>query len=144
MHSFSRSPLCALALLALGSCADAPRATTCADRTGGALVTFDIVGQTFRVWVTDGPFIDEALAQLGGAGARVPIFGTLVAGSDVCEPSYGFHVDPADVSFADAAIELCDGTPMYVDENFASWQTSVGTYCPWSANVVAVDDRRAP
>ena len=35
----------------------------------------------------------------------------------------------------DFSVELCDGTPRYLDDNLDEWLASVGHYCPWSAYV---------
>lgn len=36
-------------------------------------------------------------------------------------------------------IELCDGTPAMIDDDLETWLTSVGSFCPWSAQVIAVE-----
>jgi len=91
--------------------------------------------------VTDGAFIDEARRHLAAGTGRIPIFGTLLDGTD-CDAQWTWHVDPADAIFADAAIELCDGLPSGIEANKAYWLGTVGSYCPWYARVSAVDDRR--
>lgn len=113
----------------------------CADRTGGALITFDIVGQSFTVWITNSTFIDAAITQTQTGMYQLPVFNTVLAGMD-CDPQWDFHVDPEQVGFADFAIELCDGTPQYVNENLAEWMSTVVEYCPWAGQVQSVDDRR--
>ena len=47
-----------------------------------------------------------------------------------------------DMTFADLAIELCDGCPSHIEDDKTYWIETVGQYCPWSARVTAVDDRR--
>jgi hypothetical protein len=37
--------------------------------------------------------------------------------------------------FADAAVEVCDGLPSYVEANLGTWAGA--NYCPWGARVVA-------
>jgi len=120
-----------------------PPACLCADRTGGALITFGIVNESLTVWITDPVFIDRALELLATGTRQVPIFGTLLDGR-ACDPQWTWQVDPADVVFADAAIELCDGLPSHIEADKAYWLGTVRSYCPWSAVVRAVDDRRAP
>jgi hypothetical protein len=46
------------------------------------------------------------------------------------------------VSFADATIEVCDGLPSFVEADKDHWLNTVGEFCPWSAIVQTVDDRR--
>ena len=113
----------------------------CAARTGGALVSFSIQMQTLAVWVTDAAFIDRAKEILGGAPRQIPVFNTLVNGG-ACDLQWTWHPDPADVTFAQAAIELCDGLPSHVEADKDYWIGTVGAFCPWSAVVTAVDDRR--
>ena len=109
--------------------------------TGGADVTFRIVSESLTVWVTNGTFIDRAKQLLSTGTRQIPIFGTLLDGRD-SDPQWTWHPDPQNVSFADAAIEVCDGLPSYVEANKTYWLQTVGMYCPWSAVVTAVDDRR--
>ena len=109
----------------------------CADRTGGALVDFEIVEETLRVWIENTAFITEAERLLAAGETRVPVFDTLVDGTD-CDPQWSWHPDPVEVDFADFTIEICDAVPSYIEENEAEWFDSVGSYCPWSARVTAV------
>jgi len=113
----------------------------CSARTGGAMIRFGIQNESLTVWVTNGPFIDRAVQLLATGGRQVPIFGTLFDGA-ACDPQWTWHVDPQNVSFADAAIELCDGLPSHIEANKAYWLGTVKSYCPWSAVVTAIDDRR--
>jgi hypothetical protein len=64
--------------------------------------------------------------------------GPLRAGDGGFNAPWSWHFDPDEVRFAEAAIELCDGTPSYVEEHLADYPS----YCPWAAQVVAV--RPAP
>ena len=109
--------------------------------TGGAFVSFRIVNESLTTWITDGPFIDHAKELLAGAPFQLPIFGRLLDGRTV-DPQWTWHVDPGLVDFADAAIEVCDGLPSHIEADKEYWLQSVGLYCPWSAVVTGVDDRR--
>ena len=120
-----------------------PPACLCSDRAGGALITFGIVDESLTVWITDPVFIDRARELLATGTRQVPVFGTLLDGRG-CDPQWTWQVDPADVVFADAAIELCDGLPSHIEADKTYWLGTVRSYCPWSAVVRAVDDRRAP
>lgn len=113
----------------------------CSTLTGGALISFGIVEESLTTWITNGPFIDRAQELLATGGRQVPVFGTLLDGR-ACDPQWTWHADPQNVSFADAAIELCDGLPSHIEANKTYWLETVGSYCPWSAVVTAVDDRR--
>lgn len=43
---------------------------------------------------------------------------------------------------AEVTIELCDGTPSYLEARLDDWIAAVGYFCPWSARLVAVKDYR--
>jgi hypothetical protein len=113
----------------------------CATRAGGALVTFQIVTETLTVWVTNSAFIDEALELKNAGEQRIPSFEDLLEGSD-CDAQWSWHPDPGQVSFADFTIELCDGLPSHIEDDKTYWLGTVDSYCPWSAQVVDVVDRR--
>ena len=117
-------------------------AALCADRTGGALVSFRICdNETLRVWSTASEFIDQAAALLASGEQRIPVFGALLDGTD-CDAQWTWHPDAANQSFTELAIELCDGCPSHVEADKPYWFETVRQYCPWSARVVVVDDRR--
>jgi len=118
-----------------------PPPCLCGARTGGALIRFAIAGESLTVWVTSDAFIDRALELLASGGRQIPIFGTLLDATG-CDAQWSWQVDPLDVTFADAAIELCDGLPSHIEADRKYWLETVGSYCPWSAVVTAVDDRR--
>jgi hypothetical protein len=134
-----------LLVLLAGSCSSSHegRDDLCDDRTGGALISFDVVDESFTVWITDDAFIDEAQRLLDEGEQRVPSFTTLERGTD-CDSQWTWHVDPDDVEFADFTIELCDGLPSHIEDDLDYWVDTVGSYCPWGGVVTAVDDRRAP
>jgi len=113
----------------------------CSAQSGGALVRFGIVGESLTVWVTNDAFIDRAKQLLATGTRQIPVFNTLLDGG-ACDPQWTWHVDPQNVTFADAAIELCDGLPSHIEANKTYWLGTVGSYCPWAAVVAAVDDRR--
>jgi hypothetical protein len=117
-------------------------AALCAERSGGALITFAMCDETLTVWSTAPAFIDQALALLAAGEQLIPSFETLRDATD-CDAQWSWHVDPAAMSFAELAIELCDGCPSHIEDDKDYWLGTVGQYCPWSARVVAVDDRRA-
>jgi hypothetical protein len=119
-----------------------PAAPPCAARTGGALISFALCeGETLTVWSTADAFITEALALLASGDRRIPVFGTLRDDTD-CDPQWTWHPAPADMAFAEFTIELCDGCPSHIEADTPYWFDTVRQYCPWSARVTAVDDRR--
>ena len=48
---------------------------------------------------------------------------------------WSWHIDPATLEFADVTTEVCDGLPSYVEDG----TLTSDTYCPWSADVIAID-----
>lgn len=116
----------------------------CADRTAGAFVTIRTGDEkTIKMWITDHRFIDTAVELVKDpAKDLVPTFEVLL-GSD-CDLEHSWHVDPVKVEWSESAIELCDATLSYIDENPQRWIDEVRIFCPWTAQVVSVEDRRAP
>jgi len=114
---------------------------SCASRTGGAVITFAICERTLTVWSTAPGFIDEAIALLAAGEQRIPVFAALLDGAD-CDAQWSWHPDPGEMSFADFTIELCDGCPFHIEDDKPYWLDTVDQYCPWTAQVTAVDDRR--
>ena len=111
---------------------------------GGVLATFHVVGEQFRIWVTNDSTISQLLdLRAGRSDASIPN-GPLLAGSGQASHNdpWSWHLDPDSTSMAFATIEVCDGLPSFVEENLAEWLASVGQYCPWSARLVRLDDFR--
>jgi hypothetical protein len=77
----------------------------------------------------------ETVAQmrdaLAGRRSGFPA-GPLRRGDGGFNGPWSWHLDPAQTRFVDAAIEVCDGTPSYVEAHVADFPT----YCPWGARVV--------
>lgn len=111
---------------------------------GGVLATFRTTNQTFKVFVTRPATIDALHAlQRGQATASIPNGRILRgAGAGSHNAPYSWHLDPADVDMADATIELCDGTPSYVEAHLTEYVDVIGRYCPWGAMLVALQDFR--
>lgn len=102
----------------------------------GALVTFRVENETFRVHLTTDEEIRGAELALGSGPAKIPN-GRLVTGADVNE-GYNWHL--VDVTFAEVTIEVCDGLPSEVQR--AGVNFGGGRYCPWSAKVMSIDYAR--
>ena len=101
----------------------------------GAVVTFAVGGETFRVALTDPEQVAAARAAQSGAAARIPI-GRLVAGAQV-NAGWNWHLE--DLVFAEVTIELCDGRPSDVQREGV--QFGGGQFCPWAATIVRIDER---
>jgi hypothetical protein len=114
--------------------------TSCAELTGGALITFQVCGDLFTLWITRRPFLEEARHVLATGRSRIPIF-SLVDGQH-CDPRWTWHVDPDTAVFVDASTELCQGCPAFLERDKAYWINKVKNYCPTTVAVIQVDDRR--
>jgi hypothetical protein len=124
-------------LSACGGPADDPLA-------GGIVATFRVSSEEFRIWVTAPSTIDQLLAlEVGQGHATIP-GGRVVRGAGQADHNapWSWHVDPEDVAMVEAAIELCDGVPSYLEQHLDDWIEHVVQYCPWSASLVDLDDHR--
>ena len=143
MNTTARAAVPCVAALLLFACSDDP-AQAPDPLDGGILATFSVEGETFRVWTdVDATIADILALQAGQSSATIPN-GTLVRGAgpgDFNAP-YSWHIDPTDLQMAELTIEVCSGTPSYVEANVDEWVDVVGQYCPWSAELVAVEDHR--
>jgi hypothetical protein len=110
---------------------------------GSAVIaTFDVGGETFRVRIENPATIEQVRALERGESAATIPNGKLLAGADGNEP-WSWHLDPVDIEMAEMTIELCDGTPPMVEADLDYWLGTVGRYCPWSAQLVSVEDAGA-
>lgn len=103
---------------------------------GSVVVTLDVVGETYRIELTDPADIEIARKLLAGEPAPAIPSGVVVRGDPGVNTGYSWHIDPATVEFADMAIEVCDGRPSDVEAN----EITSDRFCPWSAKVVAIDE----
>ena len=139
--------LASLALVALSACTsdEEPTVTpTPHPLAGGVLATFDVTGQQFKVWVTNEETIEDLEAlQSGESTANIPngLVQTGPGQGDHNAP-YSWHMDPENISMAETTIELCDGSPDYIEENLQEWMDTVERYCPWGAELVGLEDHR--
>jgi hypothetical protein len=124
-------PITAVALtLMLVACDDAPTAPS-----SEAVVTFRVASETFRVLLTSAAQLAAARAAQAGGPARIPV-GRIVAGTQV-NTGWSWHLE--NVTFAELAIEVCDGLPSHVEREGTRF--GAGSYCPWSAVVVQIEER---
>jgi hypothetical protein len=100
----------------------------------GALVTFRVADETFRVHLLDERQIDAAHQAANGGQARIPN-GRVVAGTGV-NVGWSWHLE--DVEFAEVTTELCDGRPSDVEREGATF--GGGRFCPWIARVNSIEE----
>lgn len=111
---------------------------------GGVLATFDVVGEEFKVWVTNANTIDQILAlEAGESQAGIPS-GRILHGPGQGDHNapWTWHLDPEDIEMAEMTIGGCDAAPNYVEANVDEFVDVVQRYCPWSAQLVSVEDFR--
>lgn len=93
--------------------------------------------EAFRVRTQSAAVIAQTRAQLAKPAAERTLFpiGPLATGNGGYNLNWGWHY--TDYTLTETAIELCDGTPSYVQANLTEWLATVKSYCPWPAYVVA-------
>jgi hypothetical protein len=99
----------------------------------------EVEGQEFKIRVSDASTIADLEERLDSGEAGV-ILGELVEGDGGYNEPWSWHLDGATIEVADVAIEVCDGTPSMIEDDLEYWLETVGTYCPWGAEVISMDD----
>jgi hypothetical protein len=100
--------------------------------------TIDVVGERFTLQATDPGTIQQLIDNYNGKN-NFHVTGTLVKGSGGFNSPWSWHLDPSSVRMAEISIELCDGTPSFVEKNLDYWLDTVHNYCPWGSKVVAIN-----
>ena len=100
----------------------------------GALVTFRVADETFRVDLLDERRINAAYQAANGGRARIPS-GRVVIGTGV-NVGWSWHL--VDVEFAELTTEVCDGRPSDVEREGVLF--GGGRFCPWTARVVSIEE----
>jgi hypothetical protein len=110
---------------------------------GGALATFEVEGERFRAWATNPQTIQDLHELQQGTRSRANIpNGRILRGPGRAghNAPYHRHLDPQDLTMAEVAIELCDGLPSYVEKDVDEFVNGVGSYCPWAAELVELQN----
>ncbi|HYE57150.1 MAG TPA: hypothetical protein VD948_01545 [Rhodothermales bacterium] len=102
------------------------------------VATFEVEVNKERFYVAMATEAQAAEARTHLASGREGVLhGALVRGNGGFNTGYRWHLDPASVSFPDAAIEVCDGRPRSdVESDLDYWINTVRYYCPWGAKIV--------
>ena len=109
---------------------------------GGIVVSFEVGGEVYNVFITDEEAIEEVFAvQRGDSQATIPS-GKLLRGSQCYNLPWSWHIDPEDIHMAESTIELCDGLPSHVEDKLGYWVDTVGRFCPWDARIIHIEDYR--
>lgn len=116
-----------------------------AELDGGVVATFQVGNSQFRAFVTNGDVIEQLYAlQRGEIQASIPVSNLLPGpGAGMHNAPWSWHLDPEQFGLAEMTIEVCDGTPQFVEEELDYWLNQVGQYCPWSAELVGIEDYRS-
>jgi hypothetical protein len=88
--------------------------------------------ETFVLRTSHPETIRLAHLALEGKSAAFPL-GPLRPGDGGWNAPWSWHLDPEETRMVEAAIEVCDGTPSYVEAHLEDFPT----YCPWGGRVVA-------
>jgi len=120
---------------------------SCSSPTGpdvqaGVLAEFDVNGERFSIFITNMQTATRVMDLWNGQStAKIPS-GRVVKGQVQYNKPWSWHIDGEDVTMAEVTIELCDGTPSYLEAHLDDWIQNVGYFCPWSARLVSVIDNR--
>ena len=110
--------------------------------SGGILVTFDVVGEQYSIFITNNETIEEVFAvQRGESQATIPN-GLIVDGAVFYNQPWSWHIDSEDIHMVEMTIELYDGVPSFVENELEYWLETVHRYAPWSATIEAIEDFR--
>jgi hypothetical protein len=115
-------------------------ATACGALPGsGVYATFRVGNDVFHVSITNANGINQAIALWRGQSmAKIPV-GAVECGNGTFNCGWSWRMKPDTVQFAEVTIEVCDGTPSYVQDHCADFARS---YCPWGAELTELRDCR--
>ena len=88
--------------------------------------------ETFVARIADPAAIVQFRQAMAGSRAGFPA-GPLRPGDGGFNSPWSWHLDPGETNLVEAAIEVCDGMPSYVETH----KSDFPTYCPWGARIVA-------
>lgn len=133
--------LLATLLLGLSACAEEPSPTS---KT--FLFVHTATGALFRAQTSVPEVIAQAQAELARPFQERSLFpnGRIARGHGGYNEPWSWHFVPDQWALAEVSIEVCDGTPEYVEANIAYFVDTLGQYCPWGARLVrSADEARA-
>jgi hypothetical protein len=110
--------------------------------SGGILATFDVEGEQYKIFVKNEVTIADILAlEKGESQAKIPN-GKLIGETVTYNAPWSWHIDPYDIQMAEFTIEACSGLPSHVEDDLDYWVNTLGRFCPWSAELVEIQDFR--
>ena len=107
------------------------------DPPGSVVATVRVAGtETYRIRLTEPKDVAVARELLAGAPAPgIPNGRVVRDGDGGVNTGYTWHIDAADIEWADSTVEVCDGLPSDVERGVVTSDR----FCPWSAKVIAID-----
>jgi hypothetical protein len=99
---------------------------------------FDRSGaEDFIAKTSDPELIDQIAAELENPPDQrfLHIHGRIDRGNDGYNLNWSWHFIPCEWELAEMSIEVCDGTPSYVEENLDEWLSMQDAFCPWDSYV---------
>jgi len=112
------------------------------DLEDGILATFDVNGERYSIFITNPQTIDQVIALSHGQSEATIPSGRVRKGRVSYNRPWSWHIDSQEIAMAEVTIELCDGTPSYLESHLDDWINTVGHFCPWSARLISVRDYR--
>jgi hypothetical protein len=91
----------------------------------------DPAPETFVIKLTDPQKIQQARDILA-TGTRKMVAGTIIKQPVYYNSPWSYHLDPKTISFLDFAVELCDASIRYLEDNR---DTAFPDWCPWSSQL---------
>ncbi|WP_248148202.1 BP74-related protein [Microbacterium aoyamense] len=116
-----------LAALGLAGCRAEPAVPSVA--------TFQVVDQTFKIELDTPELVQHAIDLMNREELPAIPVGTIVRDDPSVNEPWSWHIDPRSLEFADFTTEVCDGLPEYVEDG----TLTSDVYCPWIAEVIAVE-----
>ncbi len=110
--------------------------------SGGILVTFDVEGEEYKIFVENEETIADILAVDSGESQATIPSGKIIGEPVFYNEPWSWHIDPLDIHMAEFTIEVCSGLPSHVEDDLDYWVNTVGRFCPWSAEIVEIRDFR--
>jgi hypothetical protein len=90
----------------------------------------------FVIKLTDPAKIQNARDQINGVVPKLSITGLIIKSTADYNPNYSYHFDPDTIDFFEVAVEVCDATFDYTEDNLAD---AGGAFlpglqlCPWNS-----------
>lgn len=93
--------------------------------------------EQYHVRIDNPLMATKARRMMTGAEPHQIVAGEVARGNGGFNTGYSWHIKPGTVSFADQAIEVCDGRPSDIEGDIDYWVDNVKRYCPWGARFVS-------